>query len=72
VPGKLLKIAGAGEALAHRLGQTAPGIVAVELTLGSSRRDCLEFGGREKFRPGRRLVRQNASRATQCPPAVAN
>jgi hypothetical protein len=69
VPGKLLKIAGAGSALEHRLGQAAPGPVAIELTLGSSRRDCLEFGGREKFKPGRRLVRKNAGEATSCPPA---
>lgn len=69
VPGKALKIAGAGEALAHRLGEAAPGTVGVELTLGSSSRNCLEFGGREKFKPGRKLVRKKAGQTTQCPTA---
>jgi hypothetical protein len=69
VPEKLLKIAGVGSVLEHRLGQAAPGPVAIELTLGSFRRNCLEFGGREKFKPGRRLVRKNAGDATSCPPA---
>lgn len=66
---KLLKVAGMGLALEHRIGDTAPGPVAVELSLGS-RSYCLEFGGREKFKPGRRLVRTHGARATTCgPPA---
>jgi hypothetical protein len=72
VPGKILRIVGKGATLAHRLGQTAPGVVIVELTLGSSRRNCLEFGGKEKFKAGRRLVRKNAGPATQCAPAGAS
>jgi hypothetical protein len=70
VSGKLLKIVGMGAALEHRLGETPPGPVAIELTLGTSRRYCLEFGGREKFKPGRRLLRKEASRATRCGPAA--
>jgi hypothetical protein len=67
---KGIRIVGKGGLLAHRLGDTAPGVVAVELTLGAARRYCLAFGGREKFKPERRLRRKASDAPSGCGPAM--
>jgi hypothetical protein len=65
--GKQLIVTAKGKALGVELA-TKPGPVQVELALGA-RRYCLEFGGRERFKAGKRLLRQKASRAAACPPS---
>jgi hypothetical protein len=71
VPGKLLRIAGQGPGLGHRLGTAAPEPIVLELTLGSTQRYCTEFGGTETFKPQRKLLRKGPVRATRCGPAAA-
>lgn len=63
--GKQLLVTAKGQALGIDLA-TKLGPVQVELALGA-RRYCLEFGGRERFKAGKRLLRRKSERATACP-----
>jgi hypothetical protein len=71
VAGKLVRIVGLGTGLGYRLGATPPEQIVLELTLGSSIRYCIEFGGAERFKPERKLLRKGPVRATRCDPAAS-
>jgi hypothetical protein len=62
-----VSVSGAGDGLAHELGETAPDAVRVTLTLGG-RSFCAAFGAPHRFRPGRVYRARRSERPAACEP----
>jgi hypothetical protein len=64
-PGKIIKIVGKGAALQHSLGAD-PDPVDVVLRFGSQK-FCMRFGGKTKFKAGKKFIAKKAPAPAACP-----